>query len=181
MGPLSLDYQRKASRPNRPGLLVLLLGVIAVLVVGDWFVQVNREKGELEAQLATSTRKRAPVVRSSGERDPKRAAEELKMADSIAERLTVPWSELFEALEASSTNAVALLALEPDVSKRSIRITAEAKDKTDMLAYVHRLNEDPRLLNVYLMDHQLQAQTPGEPVRFSLQASWSGSTKRGQN
>ena len=104
-----------------------------------------------------------------------------RSATSIAERLTVPWSELFEALEASSTNAVALLALEPDVSKRSIRITAEAKDKTDMLAYVHRLNEDPRLLNVYLMDHQLQAQTPGEPVRFSLQASWSGSTKRGQN
>jgi hypothetical protein len=181
MQPLSLDYQRKARRANRQGLLVLLLGVIAMLVVGDYVIQVNREKGDLEGVLATTERKRAPVARGTSERDTKRSAEDLKLADSIAQRLTVPWSDLFDALETSSTSAIALLAIEPDVSKRFLRITAEAKDKRDMLAYVGRLNEDPRLLNVHLMDHQLQAQTPGEPVRFSVQASWSGSIKRGQN
>jgi|SRR6476620_3826496 Tfp pilus assembly protein PilN len=182
MEPLSLDYQRKARRPaSRPGLLVLLLGLIAVFVVADFFVQVNRQKSDLENQLASKERKRAPVTRGTAERDNKRTAEDLKLADSIAERLTIPWSNLFDALETSSTSAVALLALEPDVSKRLLRITAEAKDKNDMLDYVRRLSDDPRLVNVHLMDHQLQAQTPGEPVRFSIQASWAGASRRGQN
>jgi hypothetical protein len=43
------------------------------------------------------------------------------------------------------------------------------------------LNEEQRLVNVHLMDHQLQAQTPGEPVRFSIQASWARMSKREQN
>jgi Tfp pilus assembly protein PilN len=180
MQALSLDYERKPSRGSRPGLLLLLLGVVAVLIVADLAVEVSREKAESEAALSRTDRKRAPVVRDS-ERDPKRTAEEMKIADSIAGRLTLPWADLFDALEASSNNTVALLALEPDLPKRVLRITAEAKNKADMLAYVGRLSEDSRLLNVHLMDHQLQAQTPGEPVRFSIQASWAGSTKREQN
>jgi hypothetical protein len=180
MQALSLDYERKPRRGSRPGLLVLLLGAVAVLIVADLAVEANRAKTESEAALARPDRKRVPAVRSS-ERDPKRSAEEMKIADAIAQRLTLPWADLFDALEASSNNTVALLALEPDLSKRVLRITAEAKNKADMLAYVNRLNEDRRLLNVYLMDHQLQAQTPGEPVRFSVQASWAGSNKREQN
>jgi hypothetical protein len=180
MRALSLDYERKPGRRSSLGALVLLLGVIAVLIVADLAVEANRERAESEAALGRTDRKRVPVVRGS-ERDTKRMAEEMKVADSIAERLTLPWADLFSALESSSNNTVALLALEPDLPKRLLRITAEAKNKADMLAYVHRLTEDPRLLNVHLMDHQLQAQTPGEPVRFSIQASWAGSNKREQN
>ena len=180
MRALSLDYERKPSRASRLGALILLLGLIAVLIVADLTVQVNREKSDSESALSRTERKRVPTIRGT-ERDPKRSAEELKIADAIAERLTLPWADLFDALEASSNNSVALLALEPDLAKRVLRITAEAKNKADMLAYVHRLNEDSRLLNVHLMDHQLQAQTPGEPVRFSIQASWAGANKREQN
>src|ERR1700745_3353170 len=93
MKALALDYQRKPRRrASRPGLLVLLLGVIAVVVVADSFVQVIRQKSDLETQLASKERKRAPVTRSAKERDNKRATEDLKLADSIAERLTIPWS-----------------------------------------------------------------------------------------
>ena len=180
MQALSLDYERKPRRGSRLGLLVLLLGLIAVLVVADLAVEANREKTESESMLTRGDRKRVPVVRGA-ERDTKRTAEEMKIADSIAGRLTLPWADLFDALESSSNNTVALLALEPDLPKRVLRITAEAKNKADMLAYVGRLSEDSRLLNVHLMDHQLQAQTPGEPVRFSVQASWADSSKREQN
>jgi Tfp pilus assembly protein PilN len=179
MQALSLDYERKPRRERRLGLLLLLLGLVAALIVGDLAVEASREKAEAETAFGRTDRKRVPVVRGSGET--KRTAEEMKIADSIAQRLTLPWADLFDALESSSNNSVALLALEPDLPKRLLRITAEAKNKADMLAYVNRLNEDRRLLNVHLMDHQLQAQTPGEPVRFSIQASWAGADKRGQN
>jgi hypothetical protein len=180
MQALSLDYERSAPRRSRLGVLLLLLGVTAALIVGDLAVEANRQKAEVESTLARTDRKRVPAVRG-GARETKRTAEEMKIADNIAGRLTLPWADLFDALETSSNNTVALLALEPDLSKRVLRITAEAKNKSDMLAYVARLNEDRRLLNVHLMDHQLQAQTPGEPVRFSVQASWAGANKREQN
>lgn len=180
MQALSLDYERKPRRGSRPGVLVLLLGVIAMLIVADLAVEANREKAEAQATLGRTDPDRAPVARG-GERETKRTGEEMKIADSIAGRLTLPWTDLFDALESSSNNTVALLALEPDLPKRVLRITAEARNKADMLAYVGRLNEDSRLLNVHLMDHQLQAQTPGEPVRFSVQASWADSNKREQN
>jgi hypothetical protein len=180
MQALSLDYERRPSRGSRLGLLFLLLGVVALLIAGDLAVEASREKDELESGLARTDRKRVPTVRGS-ERETKRTAEEMKIANNIADRLTLPWADLFDALEASSNNTVALLALEPDLSKRVLRITGEAKNKSDMLAYVGRLTEDRRLLNVHLMDHQIQAQTPGEPVRFSVQASWAGPNKREPN
>ncbi|MGZ9005686.1 MAG: hypothetical protein ACXW20_18075 [Burkholderiales bacterium] len=161
--------------------MVLLLGILAVILVGEAFVQLNRQKDDLEASAARAERKRVPVARGLSEQDTKRYAEENKVADSIAERLTLPWADLFNALEASSSSHVALLALEPGVPKRVLRITAEARNKNDMLAYVNGLNEEQRLVNVHLMDHQLQAQTPGEPVRFSIQASWARMSKREQN
>jgi Tfp pilus assembly protein PilN len=180
MHALSLDYERKPSRGSRLGLLMLLLGVVAVLIVADLAVEANRQKTESEATVSRTDRKRVPAVRA-GDRDSKRTAEEMKIADSIAGRLTLPWADLFDALESSRNSNVALLALEPDLAKRILRITGEAKSKADMLAYVRKLSEDSRMLNVHLMDHQLQAQTPGEPVRFSIQASFAGSNKREQN
>lgn len=160
---------------------MLLLGILAIFASGEAFIDSNREKSDVEAAAANMERKRAPAARTVSERDAKRVAEEVKVADSIAGRLTLPWADLFDALEASSMSNVALLAIEPDVAKRVLRITAEAKTKNDMLAYVDKLNEDRRLLNVHLMEHQLQPTTPGEPVRFSIQASWAGAAKREQN
>jgi Tfp pilus assembly protein PilN len=178
MRALALDYQRKARIGKQLGLVTLVLGIIALLSVGQAFIGVHREKEALDEALARAERKHVPAVRALSESDRKRFAEDIKLADSIAERLTLPWAELFQALEASSSRNIALLALEPDVSKRILRITAEARNKTDMLEYVHRLSNDQRLLSVHLMDHQLQAQTPGEPVRFSVQASWAALKKR---
>jgi Tfp pilus assembly protein PilN len=62
--------------------------------------------------------------------------------------------------------------VEPSAAKRNIRITAEARDALDMLAYVAALQQDPRLSGVILLSHQVQAQAPGMPLRFQLQAGW---------
>lgn len=179
MRALVLDYQRKPRARERLGWLMLLAGIVTVVMVGDVFVRVHQEKRDLEATLARVEPKRVPLVRSgSSQRESKRDAEEIKLANAVAERLTLPWVDLFQALEAGGTSKIALLALEPDAQKRILRITAEAKNKADMLAFVLKLTEDQRLINVHLMDHQLQAQTPGQPVRFSVQASWAALSKR---
>lgn len=178
MRALVLDYQRKAHARLWLGWLVLLAGVVCVGGTLQLFLPLNEQKGDLEATLARLERKRVPVVRSAlSERDAKRYAEEIKLANTIAERLTLPWIDLFRAVESAGSSRVALLSLEPDAQKKTLRIVAEAKDKTDMLAYVNKLNQDQGLTNVHLVDHQLQTQLPGQPVRFSAQASWAVSKR----
>jgi Tfp pilus assembly protein PilN len=61
------------------------------------------------------------------------------------------------------------------VAKRSVRLTAEARDDTEMLAYLAALQQDPQLSSVILASHQVQSQAPGTPVRFQIQASWGES------
>jgi Tfp pilus assembly protein PilN len=41
-----------------------------------------------------------------------------------------------------------------------------------MLAYLRSLQADSRLSNVLLVSHQVQAQAPGTPLRFQLEAHW---------
>jgi hypothetical protein len=43
-----------------------------------------------------------------------------------------------------------------------------------MLSYLGALQRDDRLNTVVLVSHQVQAQTPGTPVRFQVQAGWGG-------
>ena len=174
MRPLDLDYQRRRVRVLWVGWLLLLVGVVSAGIAVSTFRGVSEQKGNLEATLAQSERKRITGVRGElSELDSKRYAEEIKLANAVAERLTLPWEDLFQAIEARGSKEVALLALEPDVQKKTLRITAEARNKADMLEYVRNLNQDERLMNVHLVDHQIQTQAPGQPVRFSMQASWA--------
>jgi Tfp pilus assembly protein PilN len=174
MTALALDFRRKSNRISRLGWLILLAGMVCTGMAIQSFVKLNETKADVEATLARLERKRVPVVRGDmSDRDTKRYAEEIKLANSVAERLTLPWLDLFQAVESGGSSRVALLSLEPDAQKKTVRMTAEAKDKADMLAYVRKLNASQRLVNVHLLDHQVQRQTPGQPVRFSMQAGWA--------
>jgi hypothetical protein len=90
----------------------------------------------------------------------------------VSQKLTTPWGDLLESLESVPVPTVAVLSIEPSVSKRSIRITAEARSPQDMLAYLGALQQEPRLSNAVLVSHQVQLQAPGTPVRFQMQANW---------
>ena len=90
----------------------------------------------------------------------------------LAQQLVTPWADLLESLESAPNLSVALLSVEPSVAKRSLRLTAEARGAADMLDYLGALQRDTRLHSVILVSHQVQAQSPGSPLRFQIQAAW---------
>jgi len=90
----------------------------------------------------------------------------------VSQSLMTPWADLLESLESVPAPSVAVLSIEPSVSKRSIRITAEARTPQDMVAYLGALARDPRLSSVVLASHQVQVQAPGTPIRFQVRAAW---------
>ena len=123
------------------------------------------------AEIRKAGKRNVASVRSNP-RELEAAAQEYRLAQRALQRLSLRWDELFTALEATRTNGVALLAIEPDPGKSIVKLTAEAKSPDDMLDYVERLQAGGGLTDVALASHQVKPSDPLRPVRFVVLASW---------
>jgi Tfp pilus assembly protein PilN len=93
--------------------------------------------------------------------------------NSAVMQLNLPWRALQDAIGAATPASIAMLALEPDARRRSIKITAEAKTSDDMIAYVEALKEQELFTGVALTRHEINELDPVRPIRFQLEAEWS--------
>jgi Tfp pilus assembly protein PilN len=53
-----------------------------------------------------------------------------------------------------------------------VRITAEAKNSDDMIAYVEALQHIEWFTTVLLARHEINEQDPNHPIRFQIDAQW---------
>jgi Tfp pilus assembly protein PilN len=169
---LHIDFAPGARRVSWTGRWLLAAG-IAVLALG--LAQGSRLLGQrVQAQAALAeveARRTAGTATPPAKPDARQVAL-LRATRQVAGSLTTPWARLLASLGASSGREVALLSVEPSVARRSVRLTAEARDATEMLAWLAALQHDPRLSSVVLVSHQVQLQAPGTPIRFQVQAQW---------
>lgn len=171
----NIDFANAKPGPKRAARWLAFLGGAALIGAVPFWIDAARQRDQLTQALARTEKLRTvAVVPASPARsaDPRQVARERALRD-ITRGLATPWGDLFAALEAAPTQSVALLAIEPTVANRSVRLTAEARDSKAMLAYLAALQKDFRLTHVVLVSHQVQAQTPGTPVRFLIQALWA--------
>lgn len=87
-------------------------------------------------------------------------------------QLNLPWRALRDAIAAGTPPGIALLALEPDARKHTMRITAEAKTSDEMVGYVALLKQQELFRNVALARHEINELDPNRPLRFQLDAEW---------
>ena len=171
---LHLDFAPQTRRISARGAAMLLVsGVIFAAGALRLGVMVA-DTAEQADRLATLEARRASVAGSTSRAKPLEPGEaaRAKVVSKLSQGLTTPWADLLETLESAPIQSVALLSVEPSVAKKSIRLTAEARNPQEMLGYLDALQKDPRLSSVVLVSHQVQAQTPGSPVRFQVQAGW---------
>lgn len=174
MQRLHLDFAPHARRVSRLGLAMLLLAGGALFGGALELANVTAANVHLADTLATvDARRGAPTTSpvSVGKADPAELAR-TRAVRQVSQKLTTPWGDLLESLESVPVRSVAVLSIEPSVSRRSLRITAEAGTLKDMLAYLGALQQETRLTSVVLVSHQVQLQAPGTPVRFQVQATW---------
>ena len=163
---LELDFS--PARRNAPmGWLLLGAGLVFATVAGVQFRSAHAERLEYATSLSAITGKPAGSRDSGAAPDPRAT----KAAAGVARDLQVPWSEMLAALENVQAKDVALLGVEPSATRHNIRITAETKSLDAMLNYVDALRSDS-FPEVSLASHQVEPQTPGNPVRFVVQARW---------
>lgn len=174
MKAIDLDWLAQRE-PRHAGWLLLLLGLSAA-GAGAWLHQQwSAEVVQLEArmiELRQSTRKAAFLVREPG-RDQAALAQEAKLANRVVEQLNIPWPELFRDIEVASDASVALMAIQPDSTARSLRLEGEARDYASLLGFIGRLEETAAFSTVHVASHQVQIDSPARPVAFSVLTAWS--------
>ena len=173
-GPLLLDYGRSRG-PARPVLDVALMamgvGILAVMLVTcfEMSSELQETRGQVEDLQLMS--KRRVTASQAGTAD-NGADAEAGRASAIRRQLNLPWDQLFNAIEASKGDSIALLSIAPDAQLRQLKLAGEAKSFADMLEYVKRLSGISMFESAYLLDHGLARQGSGEIVRFTIVATW---------
>jgi hypothetical protein len=173
---IRIDFAPGARRFDWSSLMWLGVALLALTVAVVQLSQVMVGNANLAGQLSLLQARPSPdVSRASQSVLPSKVElVQTKALRQVTQKLTTPWSDLLQSLESAPNRAVALLSVEPSASRRSVRLTAEARTLPDMVAYLGALQHDARLTSVVLVSHQVQSQMPGAPVRFQIQAGWGG-------
>lgn len=167
---LDLDFADDNTGASISGVAVLMLGIAAAAFVVAAFHDTATRNTRLESELARAKKSgRAPALLAAGS---KASSDAIQRATALANELGRRWDRVFLAIESAGSADVALLAIEPDPRRRLIRVTAEARNRNAMLAYVDRLQSGPVLRRVLLEQHEVRLQDAQRPVRFIVVASW---------
>lgn len=174
MHALTLDYQTTQRSSTWSEKALLLIGLATTLLVGTHYLTVSAGIDELATtQSATEHAKKTPVSDSRlASLNEQQLRTEINQANVILAQLALPWEALFRDIESSQRNRVALLSIEPNTDKRTVKITGEAKDLAAMLSYTQFLQQKESLTGVYLQSHHVELQSAEKPVRFTLHAAW---------
>ena len=173
MHALQLDYH-EGPATFRGGTVLLLAGILLAALAGLEYSAVHEKVMRWEAKVAElrKTARRGASETPQNPRETEAAAQELKAAYAAYQRLSLPWSTLYGALESSRISGVALLALEPDAGKSTIKLSAEAKSDADMINYVQQLQKASVFADVTLTSHQTKQGDSSRALRFVVAATW---------
>lgn len=173
MRALALDFV-DTRPPHAPiGWMLLLMGALTAAAVLYEYSALKAALATREDRIAVLEKNRSRTQQSARAVPPDAAQQsEIRRANNVIDELNLPWAALFEAVESASNGAIALLSIQPDAQKQSVRITGEAKTLDDVLAYIERLQEDTQLTNASLLSHEIRQQDAEKPIRFTLTANW---------
>jgi Tfp pilus assembly protein PilN len=165
--PPRLDFQ---GGPPRPWIgLAACTFALLLLAASAWHgwrqQQDNAARAGALAQRQARSQAGAPRM-SPADR------QRLAQANRLAAELRAPWGELLSTFETQGGPDIGLLKLEPDARTGVVRVTGHARNASSLFAYLKSLEADARLRQVALVNHELEQDTPGRPLRFVLQAGW---------
>lgn len=176
MPAIRLDYQRKLSPFPKSGAILLAVTLAAMALTAYYYAGLVHKANlwERKSSQFERTAKKQGLVEWMSAKETSHQSGEIKRANTVLHQLTLPWDRLFEAVEASGSKEVALLALEPDPEKGTVKIGGEAKNYPAVMDYIRALKQQPIFGNVQLQNHQIQEQDPEKPVRFTMTVDWRG-------
>lgn len=171
MRDLALDFQ-----PRRPGLLMVVLLLAGVMLCADAWLEygaLDDRLAETESRLAQAQKRADRAAASKRDSRPENifSPEEAAALRQAFAAMRIDWERLFVAIDVATSEEIALLAVRPSVSGKSLQIAGEARNMAAALAFVESLRQAP-LANVALVSHQVRDNDPQRPIAFEISATW---------
>jgi hypothetical protein len=151
-------------------IFIIALGTIAYL---------HHLSSSLQEQIAVLEQQtqRLQNVKKKAEKNPSAVLNQQALI-LIAAQLNLPWAELMHAFDSKASKQVALLELNPDVTTRLIKVTAEARNSAHMTQYLENLKKLKVISDVRLLHHETNSSDPLLPIRFEIEAYWTGGLQK---
>lgn len=164
----------------RPWAGFALAAVIALVLGASTFSIWRLDQGNRQA-LAQINERTARLLPPAPRKLSETERVRLAQVTRVAGELRAPWADLLATFEEHGQSDIGLLKLEPDAKAGVVRVTGQARNTKALFAYLRELEADARLVQVALTTHQAERDTPGQPLRFTIQAGWraagGGATK----
>jgi hypothetical protein len=161
MQALQIDFRETRQRSPWIGRVMLALAALVALDAGVSYHAANKTFTENQSRLAQ---------RTTGKGAAKVSPQEVAAVRETVQRLTLPWDDLFAAIESAASDKVALAAIEPDPRNGTVTISGDGKDYLAALSYVLNLSHTEGMNRVQLVRHEQK----NEGVSFAVSAAWSG-------
>lgn len=169
MQRLELDFVPREAGARWLGIGVLVVAALVGAKQADVYASARQEIAQLQARLARFEARGEPARQAVL---PEATVREIRHANDVIEQIALPWDQLFRAVEAAAGEKVALLGITPDRKSGTVEVAGEAADLNAMFDYVKRLQRQPALDRVFLLNHKLNDQDPQHSIRFTVTASW---------
>ncbi|WP_427308972.1 hypothetical protein [Cupriavidus sp. H39] len=177
--PLWPEIDLRPASPIRARLTASALvlggcGVALTILAGVQCVRLMTQVGEMQNELNHIDRRLAARQRPADTLSATAIkAEQIVAVNGAVRQLNLPWQRLLRNIEEATPKEIALLALEPDAKRASLKGTAEAPTADGMLAYITQLKTQGGFDNAQLTRHEINEQDPMKPFRFQFEAYWS--------
>jgi hypothetical protein len=159
---------------SRTGALAAfcLLAALASLAAVAWQTwEMRQQIRGVQNALASLRAQRGQSARQIplGDR-PTLTVQQSRDWNQLTRQLNTPWPAILDALEITTPETVALVAIEPDPQHGSVRLQVEAKTLDTLLGYAESLKSAEPFQEVLLLKHDTNEQDATRPVRLSLEA-----------
>jgi Tfp pilus assembly protein PilN len=174
------SYPRYSFWGARTGFWSTLWKVLALIIALGWLVFECADlfKTQQTIQLLVSQgqdlRQQTIELKAKQQKQNQLPASELtplqvRGYNSVIRQLNVPWKNLFEDLEAMTPMDVALISIEPDGSRSTVKLVAEAKSLTTLLSYSSKLQQNGIFGRITYSKHETNEQDTNKPIRLSFE------------
>jgi nitrate reductase NapAB chaperone NapD len=160
---IELDFLQTRARVPALSWILLLAGVVLFIFAAERYQTLAQTEQTLKlraAELQQTSAKHSALKKNEA-------------ADPTKSLLQADWNMLLKRLEETRTQTVALLSLEANAKTGQIIIQAESANEEDMIDYLERLKLEPLLQNAVLANHEVQEESGGNAVRYTIRLKWA--------
>lgn len=180
MSRLKLVFPYSGQQIRSIDMTLLFIGLIVLLIVFYQFRQITEESNfwsvrveRLEKQQPRTTTTARSRATSRTREFSQEISKELQKANVIMGQINLPWEPLFDSIEHIITEDVALLALQPNVSNRTLRINGEARNMAVLLDFIEAMEREAIFEKAHLVNYKIRQDNQYRPVDFLLTAVWN--------